>query len=184
MSKFSCLEILKDKAKQIARESGIKRSAALDIVAQQAGFAHYHEMQTVAGRAPLERRLMVAALGVSDLADAIYEDSIYYGLDDELSDQLSGEIASTNATEFTIEDLLIESSQYDSSTGVLRLVGSLTYQGEQLDDKPFSGTEFYLDVVVQLVRRNGEWRFDKEAGLTITSAVTDQELDWQSQHLK
>lgn len=184
MSKFSCLEILKSKAKLLAYEHGIKLSAAHAIVAQQAWFAHYHEMKTVAGRNPLEHRLMFAALGVSDLTDAIYEENIYYGLDNELYDQLSGEIASTNATEFTIEDLVIELAQYDSSSGVLKLVGSLTYQGEQLDDKPFSGTEFYLDVVIQLVRRDDEWTFDEEEGLTITHAVTDQELDWQSQYLE
>ncbi|WP_337261505.1 MULTISPECIES: hypothetical protein [unclassified Serratia (in: enterobacteria)] len=181
MSKFSCYEILKSNAKELKRAHGIMLSEAQERIAKQAGFSHFHELSVVAKKDPLENRLMVAALGVSDLSEALYEDNIYVELDQALEEQLSGAIADTNADNFSMDgDEEITEHEYDESTGMLTLKVSLTYLGDQHPDRVYAGSAFYLDTIVRLVRRNNKWEF-AEDGLEIINGESDQDRDWAAQ---
>ncbi|WP_162497788.1 hypothetical protein [Klebsiella pneumoniae] len=62
MSNYSGLNILKSKAKDLAKKQGIKLTEALEAIAIDAAFSNYHELSSVAKRFPLEPRLMKAAL--------------------------------------------------------------------------------------------------------------------------
>ncbi len=105
MSDYSYLSILKTCAKKLARIQKIKLSKALEIVARDAKFTSYHELSEVAKRAPLEQRLVFAAIGEDTQEDVIYRDEIFYAIDREVEDMLSGDIAETNAYGFSIENL-------------------------------------------------------------------------------
>ncbi|EFO4242576.1 hypothetical protein CG970_25835, partial [Escherichia coli] len=100
MSDYSYLSILKTCAKKLARIQKIKLSKALEIVARDAKFTSYHELSEVAKRAPLEQRLVFAAIGEDTQEDVIYRDEIFYAIDREVEDMLSGDIAETNAYGF------------------------------------------------------------------------------------
>lgn len=76
MSDYSYLSILKTCAKKLARIQKIKLSKALEIVARDAKFTSYHELSEVAKRAPLEQRLVFAAIGEDTQEDVIYRDEI------------------------------------------------------------------------------------------------------------
>ncbi|KTS77100.1 hypothetical protein NS274_12775 [Pseudomonas oryzihabitans] len=180
MSGFSPLEIFKSQAKQIARDQGLKLSDAQKMLAQEAGFEHYHELHVVAQRNPKDRRLMKAAFGVEDFRDAIYQDDVYSDLDLELERQLSGAIAETNAEAFTISDLIVRTKEYTGATGVLNLTISLTYGGSQHPDRPYHGAAFHLEASIQLLRRKNTWRLAEE-GLIILNSESDMDRDHRSE---
>ena len=180
MSDFSLLNIFKSQAKQLAHDQGLKLSAAQKTLARQAGFADYHEFSVVAKRNPKNPRLMMAVFGVKDFSDAIYEDDVFTALDLELEEQLSGAIAETNASGFTIDDLNVGSTEYNEVNGVLTLAVKLTYQGEQDPERMYSGTAFFLTVTVELLRRDGKW-FLAEGGLSISSGESDADRDHRSE---
>ena len=56
----------------------------------------------------------------------------------------------------------------------------LDYSGEQDQDRPYAGCEFYLDVEVTLVRRPGEWLFE-EGWVAVTKIETDQDRDREAE---
>lgn len=180
MSGFSPLEIFKSQAKQIARDQGLKLSDAQKMLAQKAGFEHYHELYAVSQRNPKDRRLMMAAFGVEDFRDAIYQDDVYSDLDLELERQLSGAMAETNAEEFTISDLRVLTKEYMGATGVLKLTVSLTYEGSQHPDRPYHGAAFHLQARIQLLRRKNTWRLAEE-GLFILNSESDMDRDNRSE---
>jgi hypothetical protein len=155
MSDFSPLNIFKSQAKQLARDQDVKLSVAQETLARKAGFADYHELAVVAQRNPEDPRLMMAVFGIKDFDDAIHEDDVYSDLDQELEDQLSGAIAETNASGFTVDALTVDDTQYADSTGILSLGVSLTYQGEQDQDRVYHGAAFFLNATVELLRRDG-----------------------------
>jgi len=177
MSAYSCYNILKSQAKDLCRERGIKHAAALELVAASAKFSNFHELTKTAETNPLEIRLMAAALGVTDLRSAIHEDGVPESLEWELTDQLSGAIAETNAHGFSLTSLAAQSAEYDSAKGRLALNVTLTYRGKQHQDRMYSGTAFFLDCAVTLLRRNGAWKLAEEDGLLIISGQSDRDRD-------
>lgn len=72
MSNYSGLNILKSKAKELAKKKGIKLTEALEAIAIDADFSNYHELSSVAKRFPLEPRLMKAAFGETHFDNVIF----------------------------------------------------------------------------------------------------------------
>ncbi|UXJ50288.1 hypothetical protein [Pseudomonas citronellolis] len=180
MSAFSCLEILKSHAKALVRTQGIKLHIAQEQIAKQANFSDFHDLTTVARRDPMESRLVAAALGNADLADALYEDPAYTQLNIALEEKLSGWMAETNAENFTMEDIEVTATDYDAATGVLTLDVSFTYQGELDPDRGYTASAFFMDARFRLKRRAGEWLL-AEDGIAILASETDQDRDWYEQ---
>ena len=180
MSDFSPLNIFKSQAKQLARDQGLKLSVAQETLVQKAGFADYHEFSVVTQRNPKDPRLMVAVFGIKDFPQAIHEDDVYADLDLELGDQLSSAIADTNASGFTIDALEVEAADYSDTTGKLTLGVSLTYQGQQDQERMYHGAAFYLKATVELLRRDGIWLLAEE-GVVISSSESDADRDRRSE---
>ena len=180
MSDFSPLNIFKSQAKKLARDQGLKLSVAQETLVQKAGFADYHEFSVVVQRNFKDPRLMVAVFGINDFSQAIHEDDVYACLNLELEDQLSGAIADTNASGFMIDALEVETADYSDTTGKLTLGLSLTYQGQQDQERMYHGTAFYLKATVELLRRDGIWLIAEE-GLVITSGESDADRDRRSE---
>ncbi|MEE4104536.1 hypothetical protein V2I78_10635 [Pseudomonas viridiflava] len=180
MSDFSPLNIFKSQAKEVARDQGLKLSVVQETLARKAGFADYHELSVVAQRSPQDPRLMVAVFGVKDFIDAIHEDDVYANLDQELEDQLSGAIAETNASGFTVDALTVDTTEYAASTGMLTLGVSLTYQGQQDQERVYHGAAFFLTASVELLRREGEWLLADD-GVSIISGESDADRDRRSE---
>ncbi|ENL8728891.1 hypothetical protein AB6I73_003851 [Citrobacter amalonaticus] len=176
MSNYSCLSLLKTKAKKLARAQGIKQTQALEIIAKEAKFATYHELSEVAKRDPLEPRLVLAALGETNLSDAMTNDDVFSALDYEIGEMLAGEIADTNAEGFYLEFPEEAEVSYDEATGVLSVKASMEYQGEQDPDRPYSGTTFYIDATFDLVRRDDKWSLVEDS-LELTDVNLDTELE-------
>ena len=176
MSDFSPISIIKSQAKQHAREHDMKLSAAQEALARQAGFEEYHELVVVAQRNPTDPRLMLAAFGVRDFKDAIHEDDVFSELDQELEHMLSGAMAETNASEFSIGEYEVESATYEDATGVLKLGMSITYEGQQDPDRVYHGRAFFLQTEVELIRRDCKWSLGED-GVSITSSETDADRD-------
>ncbi|WP_079227349.1 hypothetical protein [Pseudomonas putida] len=180
MSDFSCLNILKTHAKQLAQAEAIKLSSALERVAQQAGFSSYHELSEVAKRTPLDSRLIKAAFGVKDLRDALYENDVYSSFQQELDDQLSDATSEMNASDFEIRNVEVKSAEYSDALGLLTLAVSLAYQGTQDQDRMYHGTALYLDATLKVRRRDGEWQLADE-GLSITGGESDADRDREAE---
>ena len=181
MSRYSCLKIISTKAKKMARASSVlTHSQALEIIAKQSNFSNYHELTRVAKYAPLEPRLLMAAFGDSDFADVIhnyydtYTDGPYAAFEMAVEHELSGEIASTNADGFTVEDLTVTETHYDENKGILNLKVSFLYQGEQLPDHAYSGSEFEVDANISLLWRDEKWIIIDE-DFEIINVVSDTE---------
>ena len=180
MSDFSPLNIFKSQAKQFVRDQSVKLSVAQETLAQKAGFANYHELSAITERNPIDSRLMLAVFGINDFSHAIHEDDVYVDLDQELEDQLSEAIADTNATGFTIDALEVTTTEYSAATGVLNLGVSLTYQGQQDQERMYHGTAFFLTATVELLRRDGRWLLAAE-GVSISSGESDADRDRRSE---
>lgn len=119
---------------------------------------------------------MLAAFGVRDFKDAIHQNDVFSELDQELEDLLSGPMAETNASEFAIDEYVVESAAYDDATGVLRLDMSITWKGKQDPDRVYYGTAFFLQAEIDLIRRDGKWSLGED-GVSITGSETDADRD-------
>ncbi|PVZ84223.1 hypothetical protein C9426_24030 [Serratia sp. S1B] len=123
---------------------------------------------------------MMAAFGDSDFAEVIhnyydsYTDGPYPAFEMAVEHELSGEIASTNADDFTVEDLSVIETHYDENKGILNLKVSFLYQGDQLEDHVYSGSEFEVDANITLLWRDEKWIFMDE-DFEITNVVADTE---------
>ena len=177
MSDYSYLSILKTCAKKLARIQKIKLSKALEIVARDAKFTSYHELSEVAKRAPLEQRLVFAAIGEDTQEDVIYRDEIFYAIDREVEDMLSGDIAETNAYGFSIENLEATSINYDPKRGILVVQVIFDYQGEQDSERPFSGSSFEIVAKMELLLHDNVWSL-VENSLELTSVNSNVDNDW------
>ena len=159
MSKYNCINILKSEAKFLSRARSISRSQALELTAKKYNFSSYHELQTVAKNRPWDDRLVKAAFGVEDLSDVIYGPGIWDEICDLVDEKLSGEVASTNASGFHIENFDVHDWAYVESDGTLFYEVLFEYAGEQDDSRTITNTVFYVNATVMLARRNGEWEF-------------------------
>lgn len=184
MSKYSCIEIIRTKAKKMVRSNtALTHVQALEFIAQNSNFSNFHELAKIAKNTPQEPRLLMAAFGDSDFEDVIYNlygsytDGPYPSLEMAVEEELSGDIATTNADGFTIEDLTITDASYDETKGILGLKVAFLYQGNQLPDHVYSGTEFEVEAKVRLAWRDEKWNFINE-GFEITHVESDTERDW------
>lgn len=180
MSNYSYFNLIKSQAKKLAQEQGLKLSVAQEQLAISLKFKDFHELTTVASRNPNDGRLIGAALGSSDPADVIYDSPVYERFCEEIDNLLSGETADTNAYDFSCECFEVTASSYDETKGLLALEISFTYSGEQDQDRPYAGCEFYLDVEVTLARRSGEWLFEDD-WVVVTKIETDQDRDREAE---
>lgn len=184
MSQYSCIEIIRTKAKKMVRSNTAPtHTQALELIAQNSNFSNYHELAQVAKNTPLEPRLLMAAFGDSDFEDVIYNlygsytDGPYPSLEIAVEEELSGFIATTNADGFTIEDLEITDAFYDDTKGILHLEVAFLYQGDQLPDHVYSGTEFEVEAKVRLSWRDEKWNFINK-DFEVINVVSDTERDW------
>lgn len=115
MSKYSYFNLIKSQAKKLAQEQGLQLSVAQERLATSLKFKDFHELTTVAFRNPYDARLIRAALGSSDPADAIYGSPVYERFCEEIDNLLSGEAADTNAYDYSCEDFEVTSSSYDET---------------------------------------------------------------------
>lgn len=175
MSKYSFHNITKSRCKHYAREHGLTLSAVLEMAAKSVGFTSYHDLSQVSKSNPYDIRLMRLALDLNKLEDAIYEGDILQKLDRMLEDEMSGAMAETNATWFTIENLAPDNALYDCANGYVKLELNFDWQGEQDEDRPWSGSEFNIDAIVTLVYRSGEWQLHHENGLEIVQYDSDRD---------
>ncbi|HDC1882215.1 TPA: hypothetical protein O7W53_004986, partial [Escherichia coli] len=128
-------------------------------------------------RAPLEQRLVFAAIGEDTQEDVIYRDEIFYAIDREVEDMLSGDIAETNAYGFSIENLEATSINYDPKRGILVVQVIFDYQGEQDSERPFSGSSFEIVAKMELLLRDNVWSL-VENSLELTSVNSNVDNDW------
>lgn len=184
MSQYSCLDIIKYKAKCMKRaERELTHTQALEIIANKSSFSNYHELKTVAKHTPQDARLLVAAFGETDLSDAIFNcydsvtDSPYSSFEMAVEDALSSEIASTNADGFVVEDFSIAETYYDETKGILTLDVTFLYQGEQSPDHVYAGSEFSVEAKIHLSWRNDKWLFSDE-DFEVTQVQSDTDRDW------
>lgn len=177
MSKYSCIEIIKTKAKQMVRSGAAgKHSQALEMIALESKFSNFHELSRVAEVTPPDPRLLKAAFGESNLSEAIYDSEAYAGFQMAVDDELSGHTATTNAYDFTVENLTITETLYDEMKGILELEVWFEYTGEQSTDHAYSGSSFEVEGKVSLLWRNGSWSFMAE-DFEITNVVAETEQE-------
>ncbi|EMM1075926.1 TPA: hypothetical protein MBF27_004785 [Klebsiella pneumoniae] len=179
MSNYSGLNILKSKAKDLAKKQGIKLTEALEAVAIDAAFSNYHELSSVAKRFPLEPRLMKAAFGETHFENVIFSSDVYVQFEMAVDELLSDAVASTNANGCAVYDLEPTEVQYDEEKGLLNMTVAFSYEGEQMPDHFFSGTSFFLTANVPLIYRDNNWLIAEE-GIEIISSDSnaDPDSDW------
>ncbi|UYW75831.1 hypothetical protein OFY05_23035 (plasmid) [Pseudocitrobacter faecalis] len=98
-------------------------------------------------------------------------------LDREVEEQLSGDIAETNADGFTMEDLEATKVSYNPDKGILSVTVTFEYQGDQDPDRAYSGTSFSVEAEMELLFRNYEWSLVHDS-LTFLSVESDVDRDW------
>ncbi|EMI6952781.1 hypothetical protein [Pseudomonas aeruginosa] len=173
MPKYSYVNIIKSRCKDFARENQIPLNVVHHKAAQSVGFTSYHDLTQISKSNPLDIRLMRLAFGMEKLEDVIYENGILSDLDRQLENKMSGEMAETNATFFTMENVESANAAYDASNGHLTLELSFDWQGEQDEERPWSGNEFKIDALVTLVYRSKSWQLHEELGLYIVSSKSN-----------
>ncbi|EPN26879.1 hypothetical protein A245_47410 [Pseudomonas syringae pv. actinidiae ICMP 19096] len=124
---------------------------------------------------------MRAAFGVDDLKDAIWEDDLPSELDDLLETHMSEATGGTNATNFQLQDLQITQVEYDENLGLLTLLGSFTYAGDQDPDRMYHGAAFFLQAKFFLIRRFDRWSFDEDHEFEIIAGESDVDRDREDQ---
>lgn len=180
MAKFSPFSIAKISAKQLSKAEAIPLNQAQEIFAKSARFSDFHEMLTVSKRSPFDERLVNAAFGVSDLTEVIMEGEVYDAVNDALDECMGGEVADTNAYNFCLSGVEVDSTEYDDHSGLLTINCSLTYSGEQDPDRPYHGTTFYLDAEVRIRWTSEGWVLIED-GFEITGAKNDADLDREAE---
>lgn len=173
MPKYSYVNIIKSRCKDFARENQMPLNVVHEKAAKSVGFTSYHDLTQVSQSNSLDIRLMRLAFGVEKLEDAIYEGEILPELDIQLEDEMSGEMAETNATFFTMENIELANAAYDAGNGHLRLELNFDWQGEQDEERPWSGNEFNIDAVVTLVYRSKGWKLHEEHSLQVVSSKSN-----------
>lgn len=180
---FSCYNVFLSQAKRRSKAQAIKLAEAQELLSREYGFLHFHELTAVAKRNPMERRLMVAALGVADLADTIYQNDVQRKLADEVAHQLTAATAETNAEDFSIENESVDSAVYDDQTGKAILELSFSWSGTHIPDRMWTGREFHLQARLSLLCRDRQWSVANE-GLEILQCISDQEYQDRQDELE
>lgn len=178
---YDSISLIKQRAKALGKAEGIPLSSAQELFAQREKFSNFHDLTTVASRNPNDPRLIRAAFGVDDLKDAIWEDDLPSQLDDLLETHMSEATGDTNASDFQVEDLQITQADYDANLGLLTLVGTFTYAGDQHPDRMYHGAAFFLQAKFFLIRRFDGWSFDEDHEFEITAGESDVDRDRENE---
>ncbi|EPM43181.1 hypothetical protein [Pseudomonas syringae] len=178
---YDSISLIKQQAKALGKAEGIPLSSAQELFAHREKFSSFHDLTTVASRNPNDPRLMRAAFGVDDLKDAIWEDDLPSELDDLLETHMSEATGGTNATNFQLQDLQITQVEYDENLGLLTLLGSFTYAGDQDPDRMYHGAAFFLQAKFFLIRRFDRWSFDEDHEFEIIAGESDVDRDREDQ---
>jgi hypothetical protein len=94
----------------------------------------------------------------SSLSEIIYENSIYWEIHSIVDEKLSGDTSTTNASNFSIEDLQATSESYDKSSGILSVPVQFNYTGDNDVDAPYCGHDFFVEAEVTLCRSSNHWK--------------------------
>jgi hypothetical protein len=180
MFKYSFFNLIKRKAKTYSEAQGISLSRAQEYIARVAGFANYHEMVVIAKNNCSDPRLMAYAVGLTSFEDILYQDPHWEDFCFLVDDALNAAITDTNASSYSIENLVVSNYDYDCSVGVVTLVVDFEFQGEQHEDRPWAGNAFYIDAEVRLIFRE-KWSLLEDDALTIINTVSDRDLDFEQQ---
>jgi hypothetical protein len=176
MSKYSYFNLIKRRAQALAKSDGLSLSAAQEHISRLCGFDHFHELTQVAKTSPNDLRLMMGAVGVTNYNEILNEGEIWDELYFAVEDAMNGDVADTNASNYSVEDAEVLDSAYDAATGVVNLSVSLQYNGDQDDDRPWAGNKFFIEAEVRLVYR-GDWGPAGDDFLVITHVETDRDRD-------
>ncbi len=177
--KFSYHNLIKRRARQLAKSRGIPLSQALEQQALQNGFAHNYEMAQVAKRNPSNPRLICGAFGTKDLKNAVDDVDLTDRLQDLADEALSGSVADTNAYNFIVEDVEVIRATYDPSTGTLELDIAFQYAGDQDPDRPWHGNIFYVtDAKVRFCWRDELWQLAYHDEFEILQMDSDRDRDY------
>lgn len=166
------LEPFKLRSKFLAKKHGLQLSQSREQLAIDSGFSSFHDLRQTAKKSPRDTRLIMAAFGTNYIDDLLTEQDIFYQLDNILSDELSGAIASTNATGYGID--VIETESYDLSDNGKRLQMQvqINYTGEVDFERPFCGSAFKIKANVNLILTRGIWELTDEP-LEIVESASD-----------
>nr|BDD46568.1 hypothetical protein 3 [bacterium] len=136
------LGTLQYQAKVLCGTLGLPMSDASDLVAAIHGFIRWDDIQ------------------YQTLDDLISSENVFYKIDYEIGEELSAEIAGTNASAYRIDDYEILGSSYDENLRQFSVSLNITYTGEQDEDRPWCGDQFHPTITAYFERENGQWSFD------------------------
>jgi hypothetical protein len=174
MSGYSCFSILKSQAKQLAKSQGLKHSEALEQVALSANFSSFHDMQKCALAKPREPRLLKAALGVTDLKDAIHLDGVSMALELEITQRLSEAVQFARGYQPLVLSWRPDTAHYDEKTGVLSLGLAIAHARKSVTGS-YSGPKYFVRAQAVLMRRDNAWKIAPNNGLTLNGFTSGVE---------
>jgi hypothetical protein len=176
MPKFTYLDLFKRRAKLFSQFENLTLSVAQEQLARSCGFTDFHELQTVSKRFPTDPRMAKAELGIADPGDILYEQKVYSAVEEEIEEAFSGEIAETNASNFTIENLEILESNYcqHSGMGTIRFCGD--YTGEQDPNRVYHDHSFPVHAEIRARKSNDKWVLSDDEGFEMQGICANCEM--------
>ncbi|WP_152207918.1 hypothetical protein [Marinobacter changyiensis] len=175
MPNYTYLDLFKRRAKLFSQTKNLKLSVAQEQLARESGFTDFHELQTVSKRSPGDPRLAKAGLGVTEPGDILYEQKVYAAVEQEIEEALAGEIAETNASNFTLENLEVLESNYCQRSGVGTVRFSGDYIGEQDSDRIYHDHSFPVHAEIRARKSNDQWALSDDEGFEIQGICVDCE---------
>lgn len=178
MSKYTYSNVLKSKAKLLSKTSNLKLSEAQEITAKHYKFSNFHELTTVAKRNPNDKRLMLAALGATELTELLHinDDYLYYELAHRLDDYMAESIAETNALGYGLDYYECTDETYNTDTGVVTLNLTVDYSGEQDEDKMYHGSAFEVELIIRLKCIDSIWEFQPDDdGIEFINVINERD---------
>jgi hypothetical protein len=176
MPNHTYLDLFKRRAKLFSQTENLKLSVAQEQLARECGFTDFHELQTVSKRSPGDPRLAKAGLGVAEPGDILYEPKVYSAVEEEIEEALSSEIAETNASNFTLEDLEVLESDYCQRSGVGTVRFSGNYIGEQDPDRVYHDHSFPIHAKVRARKSKDQWVISDYRSFEMQGICADCEM--------
>lgn len=176
MPKYTYLDLFKRRAKLLSKAENLQLAFAQEQLAKECGFTDFHELQTVSKRSPNDPRLVKAGLGVAEPGDILFEQRVYSAIEEEIEEALCSEIAETNASNFTLEDLEILESGYSQRSGVGTVRFSGNYVGEQDPDRVHHDHSFPVHAEVRARKSNDQWILADYRGFELLGVCADCEI--------
>jgi len=115
------------------------------------------------------------------LDDLISSDEVFYQIDNQLGEELSGDIAGTNASGFMIDDYNILTCDAEADSELYVVTLDITYTGEQDPDRPWCGDQFHPRVNVYFEQMDNQWCYESLA--LNTESNGDDVNSWEYEDL-